>query len=64
LTDYSIKDKVAIVGIRETRYYKAGQSLVSEFQLGDPQQDVQIGADVEVVGHEDITLVQWRQVSQ
>jgi hypothetical protein len=31
--DYSIKDKVAIVGIGETQYYKAGQSPVSEFQL-------------------------------
>ena len=33
MTDYTIKDKVAIVGIGETRYYKAGQSPVSEFQL-------------------------------
>lgn len=33
MTDYSIKDKVAIVGIGETRYYKAGQAPVSEFQL-------------------------------
>jgi acetyl-CoA acetyltransferase len=33
VTDYSIKDKVAIVGIGETRYYKAGQAPISEFQL-------------------------------
>jgi len=33
VTDYSIKDKVAIVGIGETRYYKAGQAPVSEFRL-------------------------------
>ncbi|MBI3757242.1 MAG: acetyl-CoA acetyltransferase [Deltaproteobacteria bacterium] len=33
VTDYSIKDKVAIVGIGETQYYKAGQAPVSEFQL-------------------------------
>jgi len=32
--------------------------------LGDPHQEVKIGADVEVVweDHEDVTLVQWRQV--
>jgi len=28
VTDYSLKDKVAIVGIGETRYYKAGQAPV------------------------------------
>ncbi|HXG22246.1 MAG TPA: hypothetical protein VNN62_24660 [Methylomirabilota bacterium] len=33
MIDYSIKDKVAIVGIGETRCYKAGQAPVSEFQL-------------------------------
>jgi acetyl-CoA acetyltransferase len=33
VTDYSIKDKVAIVGIGETRYYKAGQAPATEFQL-------------------------------
>ncbi|MGE0679946.1 MAG: acetyl-CoA acetyltransferase [Candidatus Binatia bacterium] len=33
MTDYSIKDKVAIVGIGETKYYKAGQAPISEFQL-------------------------------
>ncbi len=32
--------------------------------LGDPQQNVKIGDDVEVVweDHEDVTLVQWRLV--
>jgi hypothetical protein len=33
VSDYTIKDKVAIVGIGETQYYKAGQAPVSEFQL-------------------------------
>ncbi len=33
MTDYSIKDKVAIVGIGETKYYKRGAAPVSEFQL-------------------------------
>lgn len=33
MSDYTIKDKVAIVGIGETRSYKAGQAPVSEFQL-------------------------------
>lgn len=33
MVDYSIKDKVAIVGVGETKYYKAGQAPVSEFQL-------------------------------
>ena len=33
MTDYSIKDKVAIVGIGETPYYKRGAAPVSEFQL-------------------------------
>ena len=32
-TDYTIKDKVAIVGIGETKYYKHGGAPVSEFQL-------------------------------
>ncbi len=31
--EYSIKDKVAIVGIGETTYYRRGQAPVSEFQL-------------------------------
>ena len=31
--DYFIKDKIALVGIGETRYYRAGQAPVSEFQL-------------------------------
>ena len=31
--EYSIKDKVAIVGLGETRYYKRAQAPVSEFQL-------------------------------
>ena len=31
--EYSIKDKVAIVGLGETKYYKRGQAPVSEFQL-------------------------------
>ena len=38
--EYSIKDKVAIVGLGETKYYKRGQAPVSEFQLalrGDSQ---------------------------
>lgn len=33
MDEYTIKDKVAIVGIGETRYYKRGASPVSEFQL-------------------------------
>ena len=33
MTEYSLKDKVAIVGIGETRYYKRGAAPVSEFQL-------------------------------
>lgn len=34
--------------------------------LGDPQQDVQIGDEVEVVweDHTEVTLVQWRRVAQ
>ncbi len=31
--DYTIKDKVAIVGIAETRFYKRGAAVESEFQL-------------------------------
>jgi hypothetical protein len=31
--EYSIKDKVAVVGLGETKYYKRGQAPVSEFQL-------------------------------
>ncbi|MGB6565610.1 MAG: hypothetical protein WBE69_23650, partial [Candidatus Binataceae bacterium] len=31
--EYSIKDKVAIAGLGETKYYKRGQAPVSEFQL-------------------------------
>jgi len=33
MAEYSIKDKVAIVGLGETKYYKRGQAPVSEFQL-------------------------------
>lgn len=33
MTAYSLKDKVAIVGIGETTYYKRGGAPVSEFQL-------------------------------
>lgn len=33
MAEYSIRDKVAIVGIGETKYYKRGQAPVSEFQL-------------------------------
>ena len=33
MSDYTIKDKVALVGIGETQYYRAGQAPVSEFQL-------------------------------
>src|SRR5258708_12905016 len=33
MSDYTIKDKVAIVGIGETKYYKRGQAPVSEFRL-------------------------------
>lgn len=33
MNQYTIKDKVAIVGIGETRYYKRGAADVSEFQL-------------------------------
>jgi uncharacterized OB-fold protein len=34
--------------------------------LGDPQQNVQIGDEVEVVweDHEDVTLAQWRRVAE
>lgn len=34
--------------------------------LGDPQQDVKIGDDVEVVweDHQDVTLVQWRRLGK
>jgi len=31
--DYTIKDKVAIVGIGETAYYKRGGAPGSEFQV-------------------------------
>jgi acetyl-CoA acetyltransferase len=33
MSEYTIKDKVAIVGIGETNYYKRGAAPVSEFQL-------------------------------
>jgi acetyl-CoA acetyltransferase len=33
MTDHTIKDKVAIVGIGETTYYKRGGAPVTEFQL-------------------------------
>src|SRR3984893_193467 len=33
MSEYTVKDKVAIVGIGETKYYKRGQAPVSEFRL-------------------------------
>jgi acetyl-CoA acetyltransferase len=33
MSEYTLKDKVAVVGIAETKYYKHGGSPVSEFQL-------------------------------
>ena len=33
MSEYTIKDKVAIVGIGETAYYKRGGAPLSEFQL-------------------------------
>ena len=33
MSEYTIKDKVAIVGVGETTYYRRGQAPVSEFQL-------------------------------
>src|SRR5688572_10492154 len=33
MSEHTIKDKVAIVGIGETTYYKRGAAPVSEFQL-------------------------------
>jgi len=33
MNEYTIKDKVAIVGVGETTYYKRGQAPVSEFRL-------------------------------
>ena len=33
MSEYSIKDKVAVAGLGETKYYKRGQAPVSEFQL-------------------------------
>lgn len=33
MADYSIKDKVAVVGLGESTYYKRAQAPVSEFQL-------------------------------
>ncbi|HKV55023.1 MAG TPA: hypothetical protein VJN94_10300, partial [Candidatus Binataceae bacterium] len=33
MSEYTVKDKVAIVGIGETKYYKRGQAPQSEFRL-------------------------------
>src|SRR6266576_764929 len=33
MSEYTVKDKAAIVGIGETKYYKRGQSPQSEFRL-------------------------------
>src|SRR5216684_3639703 len=33
MNEYTIKDKVAIVGLGETKYYRRGQAPVSEFRL-------------------------------
>jgi len=35
MSEYSVKDKVAIVGIGETKYYKRGQAPEPEFLLRD-----------------------------
>ena len=31
--EYTVKDKVAIIGLGETKYYKRGQAPVPEFRL-------------------------------
>jgi acetyl-CoA acetyltransferase len=33
MNEYTIKDKVAVVGLGETKYYRRGQAPVSEFRL-------------------------------
>src|ERR1700684_1642167 len=33
MSDYNVKDKTAIIGLGETKYYKRGQSPVPEFRL-------------------------------
>ena len=33
MSEYTIKDKVAIIGVGETKYYKRGQAPVPEFRL-------------------------------
>src|ERR1700720_3680732 len=33
MSEYTIKDRVAIIGVGETKYYKRGQAPVPEFRL-------------------------------
>src|SRR5579864_5783038 len=33
MSEYTVKDRVAIIGVGETKYYKRGQAPVSEFRL-------------------------------
>ena len=33
MSEYTIKDRVAIIGAGETKYYKRGQAPVPEFRL-------------------------------
>src|SRR5271154_6814485 len=33
MSEYTVKDKVAIIGLGETKYYKRGQAPVPEFRL-------------------------------
>src|SRR5260370_22048051 len=33
MSEYTVKDKVAIIGLGETKYYKRGQAPVCEFRL-------------------------------
>lgn len=33
MSEYTVKDRVAIIGVGETKYYKRGQSPLSEFRL-------------------------------
>ena len=33
MSDYNVKDKTAIIGLGETKYYKRGQAPIPEFRL-------------------------------
>jgi uncharacterized OB-fold protein len=67
MKERTLRGKVAIVGVGETAYSHADNVRMIGNLLGDPHQDVSIGAPVEAVfeAHDEakppFTLVHWRR---